>query len=149
MFIKEKKRSYIMNYDKYETNMKELGNIVTAIPSQWLTHQRTPERNILKYWTSASENMPCCECTVYACSVTLSRLTLCNPVNCSLPTSSFHGISQARILERVAISFSRGSSDGGIKATSSVSPALASRFFTTESHRKPCYEWSSYKMKGL
>ena len=34
MFIKEKKRSYIMNYDKYETNMKELGNIVTAIPSQ-------------------------------------------------------------------------------------------------------------------
>ena len=36
--------------------------------------------------------------------------TLCNPVDCSLPGSSIHGILQARILERVAISFSRGSS---------------------------------------
>ena len=34
----------------------------------------------------------------------------CDPVACSLPGSSVHGISQARILERVAISFSRGSS---------------------------------------
>jgi len=37
-------------------------------------------------------------------------LTLCDPVDCSLPGSSIHGISQARILEQVAISFSRGSS---------------------------------------
>ena len=36
--------------------------------------------------------------------------TLCNPMNCSLPGSSVHGILQARILEQVAISFSRGSS---------------------------------------
>ena len=36
--------------------------------------------------------------------------TLCDPVNCSLPGSSVHGILQARILQRVAISFSRGSS---------------------------------------
>ena len=36
--------------------------------------------------------------------------TLCNPVDCSLPGSSVHGILQARILEWVAISFSRGSS---------------------------------------
>ena len=36
--------------------------------------------------------------------------TLCNPVNCSLPGSSVHGIFQARVLEWVAISFSRGSS---------------------------------------
>ena len=35
--------------------------------------------------------------------------TLCDPVDCSLPVSSFHGILQARILECVAISFSRGS----------------------------------------
>ena len=34
--------------------------------------------------------------------------TLCNPMDCSLPGSSFHGIFQARILEWVAISFSRG-----------------------------------------
>ena len=34
----------------------------------------------------------------------------CNTMDCSLPRSSVHGIFQARILERVAISFSRGSS---------------------------------------
>ena len=36
--------------------------------------------------------------------------TLCNPMDCSLPGSSVHGIFQAIILEWVAISFSRGSS---------------------------------------
>ena len=36
--------------------------------------------------------------------------TLCDPVDCSPPGSSAHGILQARILEWVAISFSRGSS---------------------------------------
>ena len=32
--------------------------------------------------------------------------TLCDPVDCSLPTSSVHGILQARILEWVAMPFS-------------------------------------------
>ena len=36
--------------------------------------------------------------------------TLCNPMDCSPPGSSVHGILQARILEWVAIPFSRGSS---------------------------------------
>ena len=40
----------------------------------------------------------------------LILLTLCDPVDCSPPGSSIHGILQARILEWVAISFSRGSS---------------------------------------
>ena len=34
--------------------------------------------------------------------------TLCNPMGCSWPGSSVHGILQARILEWVAVSFSRG-----------------------------------------
>ena len=42
--------------------------------------------------------------------VTQSCLTLCDPVDCSPPGSSIHEILQARILEWVAISFSRGSS---------------------------------------
>ena len=42
--------------------------------------------------------------------VAQSCLTLCVPVNCSLPGSSIHRIFQARVLEWVAISFSRGSS---------------------------------------
>ena len=37
-------------------------------------------------------------------------LTLCNPMDCSLPGSSIHGIFQARVLEWVAVSFSRESS---------------------------------------
>ena len=42
--------------------------------------------------------------------VAQSCLTLCNPIGCSPPDSSVYGILQARILEWVAISFSRGSS---------------------------------------
>ena len=44
------------------------------------------------------------------CSDAQSRLTLHNPKDCSLPGSSVHGISQARILEWVGISYSKGSS---------------------------------------
>ena len=40
---------------------------------------------------------------------TQSCLTLCDPTDCSLPGSSVHGLLQARILEWVAIPFSRGS----------------------------------------
>ena len=43
-------------------------------------------------------------------SLTQSCPTLCNPVDCSPPRSSVHGIFQARVLEWVSISFSRGSS---------------------------------------
>ena len=42
--------------------------------------------------------------------VTQSCPILCDPINCSLPGSSIRGILLARILEWVAISFSRGSS---------------------------------------
>ena len=51
-------------------------------------------------------NIPVCICVLVA----QSYLTLCNPVDCSSPGSSVHGILQARILEWVAIPFSRGSS---------------------------------------
>ena len=54
----------------------------------------------------------------------------CPTLDCSLPDSSVHGILQA-ILEWVAISFSRGSSNPGIKPASFMFPALAGMFFTT------------------
>ena len=44
------------------------------------------------------------------CSVAKLYLTFCDPRDCSPPGSSIHGILQVRILEWVAISFSRGSS---------------------------------------
>ena len=43
-------------------------------------------------------------------SVALSCLTLCDPMNCSPPSSFVHGILQAKILEGVAIPITRGSS---------------------------------------
>ena len=43
-------------------------------------------------------------------SVTNSCQTLCDPMDCSSPGSSVHGSPQARVVEWVAIPFSRGSS---------------------------------------
>ena len=66
------------------------------------------------------------------CLVTQSCLTLCDLTDRSPPGSSVHGISQARILEWVAISPPGDLTDSGIKPEYRVSPALACRFFTTE-----------------
>ena len=55
--------------------------------------------------------------------------TLCNPVDCSPSGSSVHGILWARILEWVAISFSRDLPDPGIKPRS---PALQADALTSE-----------------
>ena len=59
-----------------------------------------------------------------ACSVASVVSTLCDPMDCSLPGSSVHGISQARILERGAISSSRGSSRPRDRMLEPVSPEL-------------------------
>ena len=64
------------------------------------------------------------------CSVAQSCPTLYDPMDCGPPGSSVHGILQARILEWVAISFSRGSSRPRDQTTSFASPALAGGFFT-------------------
>ena len=53
----------------------------------------------------------------------------CDPMDCSPPGSSVHGILQARILERVASPSSRGSSW----------PRLAGGFFTIEPHEAHTY----------
>ena len=57
----------------------------------------TPEQNL-------------CSCCMRACRVSQSCPTLCNPMDCSPPGSSVHGISKARMLEWVAMPSSRGSS---------------------------------------
>ena len=63
--------------------------------------------------------------------------TLCNPMDCSLPGSSVRGILQARILEWVAMSFSRGFSQPRDWTCISWGSCIAGRFFTTEPPRKP------------
>ena len=61
------------------------------------------------------------------CAQSQSCLTLCNPLDCSPPGSSVHGIFQAGILEWVAIPFSRGSSQPRDRTRVSC---IAGRFFT-------------------
>ena len=51
-----------------------------------------------------------CVCVCVKMKVAQLCPTLCDPVDCSLPGFSVHGILQARILERVTIPFSKGSS---------------------------------------
>ena len=68
---------------------------------------------------------------LYCAKSLQSCLTVCNPVDCSLPGSSVHGISQANILEWIAIPFSRRASDPGIEPTSLMSPVSACGFFPT------------------
>ena len=63
--------------------------------------------------------------------------TLRDPMDCSPPCSSVHGLLQARILECVGISLSRGSSRSGIEPVSPATPALQMYYFTTEPPRKP------------
>ena len=67
--------------------------------------------------------------------VTQSGLTVCDPMNCSLPGSSVLGILQTRILEWVAMPSSRGSNPNpGIKP---MSPALQVDTLLSEPPEKP------------
>ena len=63
----------------------------------------------------------------WCCIVTKSCQKLCELMDCSLPGSSVHGISQGRILEWVAISFSRVSSQPKLRTQVSC---IAGKFFT-------------------
>ena len=63
--------------------------------------------------------------------------TLCNPVDCSPPGSSVHGILQARRLEWVAMPSSRGSSQPKDRTHISCSSPIAGEFFTTKPPGKP------------
>ena len=65
---------------------------------------------------------------MYAQSLQLCP-TLCNPMNCSLPGSSVHGILQARILEWVAMLSSKRLFQPRDPARDSCFSFIAGRFF--------------------
>ena len=78
--------------------------------------------------------------------ITQLCLTLCNPLDCNLPGSSFHGILQARIMEWVAFLFSllweglfpNWASDAGIIVIHfSLIASSASRLLYLQPHLKP------------
>ena len=74
-------------------------------------------------------------CWILVCAQ--SCLTLCDPMDCSLPGSSVCGILQARILEWVSFPSPGDLSHPGIELALLASPALAGGFFTTEPLGKP------------
>ena len=98
--------------------------------------------------------VPSKECQCYrellvslcTCSVAQSCPTLCDSVGCRLPGSCLHRIFQIRILEWVAIFYSKGSSwSRDLNSCLFVIPALAGRFFTTVSPGKSLMPLSSWK----
>ena len=82
--------------------------------------------------------------TTYNRLAVVSSLThiplFCDSKDCCPPESSVHGVSHARVLEWVAISFSRGSSGPRIEPTS---PALAADSLPLSHQRSP------YNMAGI
>ena len=75
-----------------------------------------------------------------------SCLTICDPMDCSPPGSSVHGIFQARLLEWVAISSSRRSSQPREWTCISWVSCITGKFFSTESPRKPCINKTSLEI---
>ena len=75
-------------------------------------------------------------------------LSLCNPMHCSPPGSSVHRVFQARILERVAISFSRGSSWPRDQNQVSCVSCIAGRFFTCWATREESHYKYNQKLKS-
>ena len=87
---------YTILYIKYKTD-KDL---------QYSTRNYTQYFAISSKRKESEKNRDVCVC-VYVCLVAKSCPILYKPMDCSPPSSSVHGISQARILDQFAISISR------------------------------------------
>ena len=104
-------------------------------PSCTIYYRKTP------FWVPSQEGSSPCESESESL-VAQSCPTLCYPMDCSLPGSSVHGIFQATVLERVAISFSRGASQP--RGRTQVSHIVGRHFTiwaTREGHASLYYAW--------
>ena len=96
----------------------------------WILYAGTPQSSILSNLFSTSTfsvRARACVCVCVCVCVSQSCPTLCDPMDCSPPHSSIQGILQARILEWVAIPFSKGSSQPRDRTRVSC---IAGGFFT-------------------
>ena len=98
-----------------------------------------------RMWHSNLENAFSPELTGCHCSVAKSCPTLCHPMDCSPRGSSVNGISQAGVLEWVAIFFSKGSSQP--RDQNCVS-CIAGGFFTAEPRGKPWIKRAKHKKRS-
>ena len=74
-------------------------------PTGWATNRSLLLQLYLWFFNSIFSSIPLIS---LACACVQSCLSLCEPMNCSLPGSSVHGIFQARGLEQLVVSYSRG-----------------------------------------
>ena len=131
-----------------------MAQMVKNLPAMWETWVRSPggedplEKRMTTHSSILAWRIPWTEepgglqsvgshrmdTTAAAAKSLQSCLTLCDPMDCSLPGSSVHRILQARILEWVAIPFFRGSSQPWDKTQVS---GIAGRFFTIWPPVKP------------
>ena len=82
---------------------------LATLPDPWLLDWLKTGRNVICTFKPTPAHV-CKSFTLWSLLLMLSHVWCCNPTDCSQPGSSVHGIFQARTLEWVAISFSRGSS---------------------------------------
>ena len=107
-------------------------NKIWKLESKWMFYKscfRSDKRKSCQCWRKPKTNQfTLCVCLCWVASVMSNSLWLYGH---SPPGSSVHGILQARILELVAMPFSRRSSCPRDPLMSLISPALADEFFTT------------------
>ena len=121
---------------KSEILLLALKSKVPCVKGLWEDHMAGICGGVSRSWEHPLSN-------ACVCSVTQLCLTICDPMDCSLPGFSVHGIFLARILERVAISFSRGSSQSRDWTHTSCT---AGKFFTDKPPGKSSYLIASRKM---
>ena len=83
------------------TNMPSLSSLL-PLPTSHPSRSSQSTRSCYSHQLSILHLVVC----VHMLVKSLSRVRLCEPMDCSLPRSSVHGIFQARVLEWAAISFS-------------------------------------------
>ena len=88
-----------------------------------------------------------CSLNVCVLSCWVKSWLFCDPMDCSLPGSSVHGISQSRILEWLPFPPPGNLPNSGIEPVPLVPPALAGGFFTTEPLGKSLLLVSSHLKK--
>ena len=111
--------------------------MVLRVGEGWPYHPKVTEGTVLRLNSPrvrqvASSSVPWPQ-ERYARSLQ-SCPTLCDPMDCSPPGSSVHGVLQARTLEWIAMPSSRGSSQ--LRYQTCIS-CIAGKFFADESSGKP------------
>ena len=124
-----KNRTWLSDWTKLNY-MHQIMNSSLRIHGSCVSLVKETDNYISEY--NADNRYTVCVC-VCVCVCTQLCLTLCD-IDCSPPGSSVHEILQARILEWVVISSTRGSSQPGDLNHVSW---IAGRFFTAEQSRKP------------